>query len=399
MRVSTPMMYELGTGALSRQQADLLRTQQQMAAGRRILTASDDPAGASEALRVSQSLSRSQQLLANQKSASDTLTVAESTLGQVGDVLQSIQQRLLQGQNGTLSSYERSAIASDVENMLGSLVSLANTRDARGAYLFSGFAETTVPFVTTPAGVAYQGDDGGRALEVATGRNLQVSQSGSDVFMRVKNGNGVFATTVAAANSGAGVIDSGSVANPAALTGHNYSLTFASGPGGLTYDVYDNTAGASVSTGNAFSAGQAITVAGMQVTISGNPAAGDSFGVAPSANQSMFKTIADAVAALRGSAASSVRVTQVNGALAGIDQALARTSTVRAELGSRMNEIDAHANVADQVVLEHQKRLSDLQDLDYTTAASTLMRQQTATEAAQQSFARLAKLSLFNYLG
>jgi len=51
------------------------------------------------------------------------------------------------------------------------------------------------------------------------------------------------------------------------------------------------------------------------------------------------------------------------------------------------------------VVLEHQRRLSELQDVDYTEAATRLMRQETATQAAQQSFARVAQLSLFNYLG
>lgn len=399
MRVSTQMMYDLGSGSLIRQQAELVKTQQQMAAGRRILTAADDPAGASQALRVSQSLARNQQYESNQKAASDTLTIAESTLGSVGDVLQGIEQRLLQGQNGTLSIYERSAIATDVDNMLGQLVSLSNSKDSTGAYLFAGFSESTIPFVATPTGISYQGDDGGRMMEVASGRSLAVSASGNDVFMRVKTGNGVFATTAGAANSGAGIIDSGSVANPSALTGHAYQLTFNVTGGVSTYDVFDTTAGASVSTGNPFSAGQSITVAGMQFSITGNPANGDIFTASPSANQSMFKTIADAISALRSAGTGSVRLSQVNSALASLDQAMTRASTVRAELGSRMNEIDAHANVSGQVVLEHQKRLSDLQDLDYTDAASRLMRQQTATEAAQQSFARIAKLSLFNFLG
>jgi len=392
-------MYDLGTGALTRQQSELLKTQQQMASGRRILTAADDPAGASEALRVSQALATSRQTQANQKAASDTLSVAESTLGQVGDVLQSIQQRLLQGQNGTLSANERSAIASDVDNMLGSLISLSNTKDARGAYLFGGFAEATIPFVKTPTGVVYQGDDGGRSLEVASGRNLAISSAGSEVFMRIKNGNGVFSTAASGGNSGAGVIDSGTVVNPSALSGHAYTLTFSGGPGNLTYDVYDNTAGTPVSTGNAFTSGQSIVVAGMQFTITGNPVSGDSFTAQPSANQSMFKTIADAIAALRANGTASVRTSQLNAAMASLDQAMNHTNAARAEFGSRMNEIDAHSNVADQVVLEDQKRLSDLQDLDYTSAASSLTRQQTATQAAQQSFANIAKLNLFNYLG
>jgi flagellar hook-associated protein 3 FlgL len=382
-----------------RQQSELVKTQQQMAAGRRILTAADDPAGAATALRVSQSLARNQQMQANQQTVGNSLAVAESTLGSVGDVLQSVQERLLQAQNGTLSASERAVIADDVDGMLGQLTGLANARDSGGAYLFAGYSETTQPFVTTGSGVAYQGDDGTRKLEVASGRTLGVSASGNDIFMRVKTGNGVFATAAAATNSGSGAIDSGSVANPAALTGHAYSLTFSVAGGVSTYDVYDTTAGAPVSTGNAFKPGQAVVVAGMQFGISGSPANGDVFSAAPSANQSVFKTIADATAALRSGMATGARLTAVNSAMAGLNLATDRALTVRAEFGSRMNEIAAHETVSGEVVLEHQKRLSELQDIDYTEAASRLMRQQTSTEAAQQSFAKITKLSLFNYLG
>ncbi len=399
MRISTTMMYEMGVGALTAQQGELLRTQQQMASQRRLLSAADDPAAASTALRVSQSLARNQLIEANQEAAANRLTIGESALSSVGDVLQSVRERLLQAQNGTLSGTERSMLAADVDNMLSQLLTLANSKDGTGAYLFAGYAETTTPFVAGAGGVAYQGDDGARTLEVASGRNLAVSASGNDIFMRVKTGNGVFATAVNPANTGAGRIDSGSVANPPALTGRAYELTFNVVGGVTTYDVFDVTAGASVSSGNAFTPGQSITVAGMQFSITGGPASGDRFTTAPSTNQSVFRTIADASAALRSGGNDALRQTQVNAALAGLDQSMNRALTVRAEFGSRMNEILAHQNVSGAVVLEHQRRLSELQDVDYTEAATRLMRQQTATQAAQQSFARVAQLSLFNYLG
>lgn len=399
MRISTNMMYDMGVGALTAQQGELLRTQQQMASQRRLLSAADDPAAASTALRVSQSLARNQQIEANQEAAANRLAIGESALSSVGDVLQSVQERLLQAQNGTLSATERGMLAGDVDNMLGQLLTLANSKDGTGAYLFAGYAETTTPFVAGAGGVAYLGDDGARTLEVASGRNLAVSASGSDIFMRVKTGNGVFATAANPANTGAGRIDSGSVANPSALTGRAYELTFNVAGGVTTYDVFDVTVGAAVSSGNAFSAGQSITVAGMQFGITGGPANGDRFTAAPSTNQSVFKTIADATAALRSGGNDALRQTQVNAALAGLDQSMNRALTVRAEFGSRMNEISAHQNVSGAVVLEHQRRLSELQDVDYTEAAARLMRQETATQAAQQSFARVAQLSLFNYLG
>jgi len=50
MRVSTSQIYALGAESIGRTQADLLRTQQQIAAMRRILTPSDDPVGSATAV-------------------------------------------------------------------------------------------------------------------------------------------------------------------------------------------------------------------------------------------------------------------------------------------------------------------------------------------------------------
>ena len=43
-----------------------------------------------------------------------------------------------------MSSVERGMVASDVEGMLGQLITLANAKDSSGAYLFAGLAVITV---------------------------------------------------------------------------------------------------------------------------------------------------------------------------------------------------------------------------------------------------------------
>jgi flagellar hook-associated protein 3 FlgL len=212
--------------------------------------------------------------------------------------------------------------------------------------------------------------------------------------MRVKTGNGVFVTGAAAANSGSGMIDTGTVADAGALTGHAYRLDFS----GATYSVTDTTTGTLLSSGNAFQAGQAITVAGMRITINGAPAAGDSFTVAPSANRSVFHTLGDAAAALRAGLAPGARASTVNTALAGMGQVLDRVVSARSEMGSRLAEIESHQRVAAGTGVEHERRLSELRDIDYAAASARLAREQLTLEAAQQTYARVARLSLFDYL-
>jgi len=55
--------------------------------------------------------------------------------------------------------------------------------------------------------------------------------------------------------------------------------------------------------------------------------------------------------------------------------------------------------VLEALTLQMKTTLSETQDLDYTTAITKMNRDQLALEAAQSSFAKISKLSLFNYLG
>jgi flagellar hook-associated protein 3 FlgL len=316
----------------------------------------------------------------------------------VGDLLQSASSLLISTQNATFTSTDRAAVAVQLDGLLAQLTGLANSRDGGGGYLFAGYSETQQPFVQGAGGVSYAGDDGVRKLEVGPGRQLEVTANGADTFMRIKTGNGVFATDATSTNTGTGIIDTGKVANPAALDGHAYQLSFSVSAGVTTYDVLDTTAGTTVSTGNAFTPGAAVTVAGMQFTVSGNPANGDSFTSSPSANQSVFKSLADGIAALRSGAPDAVRTSQINGALANLYRAQDNVSLQRAKLGTNMSELTTLTTVSSAADASQKTRLSDLVDLDYAAAATELSSRQTALTAAQQTFSKLSKLSLFNYL-
>lgn len=398
MRISTSMMYDLSNAGMSDQQSGLYRVQQQMTTGRRLLTAADDPAAASTALRISQGLALTGQQQASQQAANNTLAQAESALGSAGDVLQSASSLFISAQNGTMSATDRAAVATQLDGLLQQMIGLANTRDGAGGYLFAGYTETQQPFVNGTGGVSYTGSDGVRKLEVGPGRQLEVTANGADTFMRIKTGNGVFATAAGASNTGTGVVDTGNVANPAALDGHTYQLAFNVSGGATTYDVIDVSAGTTVSSGNAFTSGAAITVAGMQFTVNGKPASGDTFTSSPSANQSVFKALSDGIAALRSNAPDSVRTSQVNGVLANIYRAQDNISLQRAKLGTNMSELSTLTSVSSAANVSQKTRLSDLTDLDYASAATELSARQTALTAAQQTFAKLSKLSLFNYL-
>lgn len=396
MRISTNMIFDSNVAALNQQQARLLQTQQQIASGRKLLTASDDPVAATRALAVSQSDATNTQYASNRNMARNALSMAETTLQNVTSLLQDVRDAALSAGNGLLTDSNRSAIASDLKGRLQELVGLANSTDGIGNYLFSGFQSRTKPFaVDAAAGATYAGDDGQRNIQVSASRQMASSDSGADVFMRVKNGNGAFVTQPAVANTGTGIISVGNVVNTALLTGHDYSITFTSA---TTYDVTDTTTATPVSSGNAYVSGQAISFDGMQFDIKGIPAAGDTFTVTPSVNENIFKTVSDLIGALNTPVAGANLSNSLLHSVNQLDSALNNVLNTRVTLGLRLNEVDALDAAGEDLGLQFKKTLSELQDTDYNKAISDLAQQKMNLEAAQQSFVKVTGLSLFNYL-
>jgi len=400
MRISSNTIFDSNVAAMGQQQIRLMQTQQQIASGKRLSSASTDPVAATRALDITQSDAINNQQASSRVAARHTLSLAESTLQGVTTLLQDVRTAAVYAGNGTLNSSDRATLATDLSGRLQELVGLANSTDGVGNYLFSGFQSKTQPFVDTPAGMGYFGDDGQRLAQVSATRQMAASDSGADVFMRIRNGNGTFVTQATAGNSGSGVISAGAVVNPAALTGNNYSISFSMAAGISNYSVINTTTGLPVPgmTAQPYTSGQAIAFDGMRLDIQGAPASGDSFAVTPSSNESVFKTISNLIATLNAPVVGSNLTNGLNRGINNLDNALGNVLTVRATLGLRLNEIDALQTTGEDMGLQLKQTLSQLQDVDYNKAISDLTQQQVTLQAAQKSFTQVANLSLFTYL-
>ncbi len=307
---------------------------------------------------------------------------------------------MVQAGDATLNDSNRAQIATQIQTQIQALLGTANTKDSNGEYLFSGYATQTQPFAADSSGnVSYQGDAGNRLIQISADQSVADSDTGASAFMNVAAGNGTFTTSANAANTGSGIIDSGSVLDSAQWVPDNYTLTFTSP---TSYQIVDNSTGTTVVPNGTYTNGTAIQFQGVQVTVSGAPAAGDSFAVAPSANQSLFATLTQLTAVLSqpaDTAASKAQLaTSLGNALTNIDQDINHLSTVSASVGGRLNMLTAQSttNTATSTALTTQQ--SSLQDVDYAQATTTLSQQMVGLQAAEQSYAAISQLSLFKYL-
>ena len=225
MRISTSQVFQQGLSAMLEQQSKLMETQQQLATGRRILTPADDPAGSAQALDLSQAVAVTKQFQDNANTAKERLGLEDTTLASVTDLLQRVRSELaVQANNATQTNETRAAISQEVQQRLNDLLALANTRDANNEYLFSGYKGQVEPFTKTNAVYSYGGDQGNRYLQIGPTTQVATGDSGSDVFMAIRNGNGAFSMLGNAANTGSGVLGAGTLSGTTAYVPGTYSL-------------------------------------------------------------------------------------------------------------------------------------------------------------------------------
>ena len=396
MRISTYGSFLTGLHAMQRLQEALDFSQRQISSGQRILAPSDDPIGSARAIELGEALSRLQQFDRNGTIAESRLSQEEVALNSANNVLQRVRELALQANNATQSNETRSLIAVELREQLDNLLQIANQQDGDGSYLFAGNLEETQPVSRMGSTFTYNGDQGQRQIQIGEGRQIADGDSGSRVFFEMRTGNGVFSVMPAASNTGNGVIGPSSVTNPTLYDQDQYTVRFIS-PG--NYEVYDS--GAGLVSAATFAPGDNIAFRGIELTINGQPNAGDEFIVPPSGLQDIFTSVNELATAIEQPVFDDVSRTamsnNINVNLLNIDQALGNILDVRTQVGARLAALENQADNNSAFALTLQSTLADIQDLDYAAAISRLSAEAITLEAAQRSFIRTQQLSLFNY--
>jgi len=397
MRITESLNQSQFLASIQALESSISQTQNQISSNESFTTAAQNPIGAGEVNDYNQTLAQSQQYETNANSAKTNLSTEDTALSSVQTTLQSLRDLALEANSGTESSSNLSAIATQATQIQASLLSLANTQNGNGEYIFGGYAAQTQPFTLTATGATYNGDDGQRQIQIAAGQTVADGDNGNAVFNQIPTGNGTFAVTAGTANTGTGIIGATTVSDPAAYDGKAFSIVFTS-PTAYNIENADGT----VATTGTYTSGGTIAYDGTQVTLTGAPAATDTFDVTPSTKQSLFTTVQNLVTALQqgvGGTNGQVNLSNsVTTAINNIDQALNQASNVQSSVGGRLNTITTQLSVAGSTQVQLQSSISSLQGLDYASAITNLDQQNTTLSAALQAYTITQGLSLFKYL-
>ena len=401
-RLGTANMYDRTINNINRQQNELASQMEHTSAGMRVIRPSDDPVAAAQAERARNRLERiasDQRGLDAQKA---TIEYAESTLGEINDALQEFRSLLVQAGNGAYNQVQRDTLVEQLTSLREQIAKYANRVDSNGLPLFRGLdTKTGLPFPNDEEGIQ-SGQPNSGEFHIANSLN------GVLAFFSGKTGNGVleidpYSHAAGTPNQGKAHADIGVIKDPAvaAAVTTPVEITFHDNAGVLSYSLDGGT------TLSPYKEGAAISVAGMDVVIKGQPVAGDGFTIKPSTTISTFEALDRAIAAVRdnanpdGSTAYGTLAHGITQSLSELDIALNRVSTVRGLAGDLLNQAQRMSNtlLAREEQVEAQRVAAEQYDSEgMVRAISQMQTQQTAVSAALQSYASIQKLSLLNYI-
>lgn len=394
MRISTAQMFNQNINSVLNKQSATSKIIDQIASGKRVNTAGDDPVAAIGIDNLNQQNALVDQFMKNIDYATNRLALTESKLGSAETLTGSVREQILRAVNGSLSESERQMIADELKGTLEELVSVANTQDESGNYMFAGYETDKQPFAFDAAGnVVYSGDSGVRQAIVASGVTLGTNIPGDLAFMNAPAGLGNFGANYSAGQVGDFRVLSATNSNPAALDTYSFTMN------GANLEIRDSSA-TLVTTVPNFDAADPINFNGIEVKLDGQPAPGDSFSITPQAEVSIFDTINQAITLLEDP--NKVNTPQGKAELAqmlnNIDSGVNQLSMARGEAGNSLKQIERYSSTHVEEKLVNSSALSLLEDLDYASAITELEKQQLALNAVSSVFSKVGSTTLFDYI-
>jgi flagellar hook-associated protein 3 FlgL len=429
-RVSTANTYDRALFNIQQRQSQMGVSQEQLSSGKRVLRASDDAVAATLSERTQNRLSRTEADLRGLEASRRSLAQAEGALGDVSDLYARVKELVVQAGDGILNAADKTSIALELQGIREQLVGLANQKDTAGNALFSGLGsnsstgESYFEQLTTPQVTTYGPD--GRSVDwnalhgqmAATETALPRALDGYAAFSGVKvdsaaaivgQSSGSFhAVSVVVTTPNADVFNLS--ADALASSQGSYTVQYTAGAPGTWQVIQSNRSNtpappappvpyAVVPT----QVGEDLELSfdGVTVKIKGDSAAlaaNATFTVSPAVDRDIWETLDRAIGALeQGEAGYDLHqelgvVHQQLGVRE--DQLLA----ARGKLGDWLNRADSLQALFSDRSVAYEKENSELTDLDMVAGISNFQKNQTAYQAALQSYSQVQKMSMFDYM-
>jgi flagellin len=341
-RINTNVSSLVAQTALARSHTQLQQALTRLSTGLRINTGADDPAGLIASQVLQSNINSTNQAITNSQQANELIATADSALGQVSTLLNSIRGLVSDAANtGALSSDQIAANQLQVDSSLAAIDRISQSTSFQGRRLLDG----SLDFLTTSAGTANLhaiGTIGTQADAFASGNFGGTSNAAATTTV---TGDGGDAVTFTAVNNGA--------------ASNGYQIEFQNASGVAASAAFDSTAKTLIIT-----AASGATAASVVAAVAANASAAAVFAATTaSAGGSIFATTATVSgttaggslnnqivlsASTAGTAFNNANVTVANDAATGAETAAYSTAlntlTVHSNANSTVAQVVAAIN-------------------------------------------------------
>lgn len=402
MRLSTSLFYQRAQDSLTTSQGRLDKVQQMLTKQTRILSPADDPIGNSQVLALDEKLAQNKQFDRNSITLENNLRREDSVLSSMVDFTQRARKLAVNAGNGSLSAENREAIALELRNIEKALFDFTNAQDEAGEYIFAGYQNRIQPMEYNNAleSYAYRSDDGQREIQLSPSLYLPAGDPGSKVFGSLSKRVDIDFTAGDSLVNGLKAPDRDALAaywDAGNTDTQSASIQFGAG----TYDVLDG-GGNVVQTAVPYNPGDTIAYNGIEIETSGSVVNGDTinFSIGEPVSRNLLTQVGDLADALENSGPEGKDFfrEEIASSLTAFDDAISSLTDTQAKVGARLNVLESSKLSNADIEIINKKARADIADVDYSTAMTDLIKNETIYSAAQQVFSRVSRLSLFDYL-
>ncbi len=427
MQVSTKLLNQQQVRQFSKINDKIADVQERVSTGKSILRASDDPVAA-----VNLSVAKEQSLLLGQferniASAENKLNMTDLTLQETVNVLTRFSELITMARNGALNEEGHLAISTEMKQLKEVLLGLANTTDANGQGIFSGFNGVDRPFeMKVDGSVEYLGNRGQNSLAISENMSISTNIDGGSAFMRIDTEGGrrsLFDIVDLTINA----VETASAFSPKANANNRANVYFEL-PSRmeewsleLSGSIGSKTITASINEGGLQNMVDAINAATAETgTVASLNADGTSITLVDDMNGDItikniqiegINAALDQVVSyieFTGIDAAGVATTKaqkmtdadqlVSSSIGNMQKAIDNLSLQRAYVGGQLSKAATQIDVVGARKLAVDRDVSRLGDADLAALITDLQAQLTNLNAAQSAFAKIGQQSLFDYI-
>ena len=422
MKISTKLFNQQQVSRFGKLNEEIQSLQNKISTGKNIVQASDDPIGAVNLSGLQQVKERFSQYSRNADNAINRLTIADTALQSVTNLMVRAKELAIQAANDTFGAQDREALALELEEMKNEMFSVANSTDSSGAFIFGGYHTSTQPFEKdNDSNIVYKGDRGTNAAAVSETRTIGTTLDGGSVFMAIKSGNSVapmFTILEDVINSirtaSESVVEATAVGK-ATLQINNEN------PGNYTFNLSDSSTSVDISVDlpssdlsglvtaiNSTSLNITATLSGSTITLvddNNGPITikdlqieGIDKAEKTPKSYLTFDAIDGAGTSLGHPQTLYDKNQTIQNRLDDIKSVQEHIANQKAIIGARTNSLERQKELLAQRNIQVSEDMSEISDADLAALVTELQGQITGLQASQQAFVKISNLSLFQYL-